>query len=126
MFNKTIIQGHIGKNAEISTTDNGKVCRFSVAINSSWKDKYTGDWQNKTIWVPVICFQEALIEKVLASRAKKGAHVLIDGEIKDFDYTDADNIRRIGIEVMIGYQGRIEFLPSKPKDENPHDDAGAA
>ena len=118
MINKIIIQGYIGNNADITKTEGGTMCRFNIAYSESWKDKDTGEWRDKTIWIPIVCFQEALIEKVLAERAVKGAYVLIDGEIKSFDYTDSNNIRHSGIEVMIGRQGSIEFLPTKPKTQN--------
>ena len=111
-INIVLIQGRLGKDAEILKTKDGKTfCRFSIANSKSWKDQ-NGEWQKRTTWPPIVTFQEGLAEKVLKEKAVKGAHVLIQGEIVGFDYKDQNNIRRIGIEVAIGRNGNIQFLPS--------------
>ena len=112
MINKTIVQGRLGRDVEIRNTKSGKPYgRMNIAVTDPWRDK-DGEWRERTTWVPVITFQEGLVEKVLKEKAVKGAHVLIEGELAGFDYTDQNNIRRVGIEVAIGRNGNIQFLPS--------------
>ena len=123
MINKVIIQGHLGNDAEIQTLESGdKMCRFSVAVNDSWRDKLTNEWRNRTNWIPVICFQQGLIDKVLTKNAVKGAHVLIQGELQSNEYTDSNNNNRVSIQVNLGFSGTIEFLPKLPKQQANHQD----
>ena len=96
MMNLVVIQGRLGNDAKILKTKNDKpYARLSVAVSESWKDK-DGEWQERTHWVPVVTFQEGLIEKVLKEKAKKGAEVVIQGEVSSFDYKDKNNIQRTG------------------------------
>ncbi len=120
-MNLVVIQGRLGRDADIRKTGAGKsYARMNVAVRKSWQDQNTGDWVERTTWIPVITFQSGLVDKVLADRARKGASVLIQGEITGFDY-EKDKIRRTGIEVTIGRSGSIQFLPSNTKDKAPAD-----
>lgn len=111
MINTVIIQGRLGKDAEILKTKEGSpYSRFSIACSKSWPDS-DGEWRQTTDWIPVVTFQKGLVEKVLRQKAVKGAHVLVEGELTGFDYTDQNNIRRVGIEVTIGRDGTIQFIP---------------
>lgn len=112
MINKVIIQGRLGKDAEILKTKDGKsYSRFRIANSRSWRGQ-DGEWRDHTTWTPVITFQDGLVDKVLKEKAVKGAHVLIEGEVTGFDFKDKNGIRRVGIEVAIGRNGNIQFLPS--------------
>ncbi len=118
-INTTIIRGRLGRDADIRTTNDGKsYARMNVAVSKSWKDRDSGEWVERTTWVPVITFQSGLVDKVLKDKAKKGVSVLIKGEISGFDFPDKNDIRRIGIEVLIGRDGSIEFLGANSRDKS--------
>ena len=111
MINTVIIQGRLGRDAEILKTKGGSpYSRFSVACSKSWPGS-DGEWRQTTDWIPVVTFQKGLVDKVLRQKAVKGAHVLVEGELTGFDYIDQNSIRRVGIEVAIGRDGTIQFLP---------------
>ena len=113
MINTVIIRGRLGSDADIQETRSGKAYgRLSVAVSDTWKDRDSGERRERTHWVPVVTFQEGLVEKVLREKARKGADVIIEGELSSFDYTDRNNNRRVGIEVAVGLSGNITFLPS--------------
>ena len=47
--NKVILIGNLGKDPEIRTFQNGgKVCNFSIATSENWKDRNTGERQERT------------------------------------------------------------------------------
>ena len=113
MINTAIIRGRLGNDAKISTGKNGRnLARFSVAVSDSWKND-AGEWHERTHWIPVVTFQDGLVNKVIKDRARKGADVVIQGELNSFDYTDQGNVRRTGIELVIGRSGSIAFLQAK-------------
>ena len=59
--------------------DGGAVCNITLATSETWKDKNTGDKQEKTEWHRVVVFNEALC-KVIEQYVKKGAKLYIEGQ----------------------------------------------
>lgn len=54
-LNKVLLIGHLGKDPEIRTTQNGdRVCNFSLATSESWRDKSSGERREKTEWHRVV------------------------------------------------------------------------
>jgi single-strand DNA-binding protein len=79
-ISKTILLGHVGV-VDTKTLENGKVvCNFSVATNSSWKNKETGvkseftEWHNCTAWDK--------LGELCGQMLKKGSAVYIEGHNK--------------------------------------------
>ncbi len=75
---RLIIIGNLGRDPEIKyTQSNVPVANFSVATTESWKDKTSGEWQEKTEWHRIVAWRH------LAERAerylKKGKQVYIEG-----------------------------------------------
>ena len=49
--NKVIIMGNLGKDPEIRNFPNGgKICNFSVATSETWRDRNSGEKQERTQW----------------------------------------------------------------------------
>ena len=117
MLNYVTIDGRLGDNVKI-LGDDVKVARFSIAHNKSWKNKETGEWETTTSWIPVVSFQGKYIEAI-KEKLVKGAHVIVHGELRQYDYTNKEGLRRMGIEVVIGHSGKISILPSHGKEETP-------
>lgn len=66
----------------------GSACNFSIASNKSWKDKETGEWVNKTTWINCVAWGKfgAMINDVY----KKGAYVVIQGELSENKWKDKE------------------------------------
>lgn len=78
-LNEVTILWQLGKDPEIRTTSNNvTVCSFSVATERGWKDK-EGNWKNETDWHNITLWNPA---EYLRERLKKGAKVLIKGEMR--------------------------------------------
>ncbi|KAB2857284.1 MAG: single-stranded DNA-binding protein, partial [Bauldia sp.] len=59
--NKVILVGNLGRDPDVRQMSNGnKVVSFSVATSESWRDKNTGERQEKTEWHNVVVFNENL------------------------------------------------------------------
>ena len=83
-LNQLTIIGFLGKDAETKVLANGTpVTRFSVATQTSWKDK-DGQWKERTQWHNVVAFGEGFAN--MQSRLVKGAHVLVQGELTTREY----------------------------------------
>ncbi len=97
--NKAIIVGNLGRDPEIKyTQSNVPVANFSVATTESWKDKTSGEWQEKTEWHRIVAWRH------LAERAerylKKGKQVYIEGRIETRKWTGKDGNDRYTTEIV--------------------------
>jgi single-strand DNA-binding protein len=81
--NNISLIGFAGKDAEARTTNNQKPYTvLSVATQSSYKDKSTGDYVNRTEWHRVIVWGK------FAKKIQKGTHLAVDGELVSREFTD--------------------------------------
>ncbi len=97
--NKVIIVGNLGRDPEIKyTQSNVPVANFSVATTESWKDKNSGEWQEKTEWHRVVAWRH------LAERAerylKKGKQVYVEGRLETRKWTGQDGQERYTTEII--------------------------
>lgn len=84
-LNKVILIGHLGKDPDTFTFDDGtKKASFSLATTESYKSR-DGDWQDKTEWHNIVGYRY-LAEKNIV----KGDLVYIEGKIKTRKYQDKE------------------------------------
>lgn len=97
--NKVIIIGNLGRDPEIKyTQSNVPVANFSVATTESWKDKNSGEWQEKTEWHRVVAWRH------LAERAerylRKGKQVYVEGRLETRKWQGQDGQERYTTEII--------------------------
>jgi len=96
MLNKVELIGHLGKDIEVRTLENGtKVGTFSLATSESYKDK-SDQWQTLTEWHNIVVWRPS--ESI--SKLYKGSLVHIDGKISTKKYKDKDGIERIAYNIV--------------------------
>jgi single-strand DNA-binding protein len=79
--NKVILVGNLGQDPEVRYMPNGNaVANVSVATSESWKDKNTGDNQEKTEWHRVVMFRR--LGEIAGEYLKKGSKVYIEGKLQ--------------------------------------------
>jgi single-strand DNA-binding protein len=84
--NSVSLIGFTGKDAEARTTNNQKPYTvLSLATQSSYKDKSTGDYINRTEWHRVIVWGKL---GEFAQKIQKGTHLAVDGELVSREFTD--------------------------------------
>ena len=86
-INKVILLGNLGADPELRTTAGGDaVVTISIATSDSWKDKNTGEEQQKTEWHRVVFFRR--MAEVVGQYLKKGSSVYIEGQLQTNSYED--------------------------------------
>jgi single-strand DNA-binding protein len=112
--NKVILVGNLGKDPESRSMQNGgKVVSFSIATSESWKDKNTGERQERTQWHNIVVFNEG-IGNVAAKYLKKGMKVYVEGQLETRKWQDKDGNDRYTTEVVLRpYRGELTMLESK-------------
>ena len=112
--NKVILVGNLGRDPEVRSTQNGgKIVNLNVATSENWKDKNSGERQEKTEWHRVVIFNERLGE-VAERYLKKGSKVYIEGQLQTRKYTDKDGHERYTTEVVVGrFKGELTLLDGR-------------
>ena len=96
--NKVILVGNLGRDPETRYTQNGSaVTQFSIATSDSWRDKSTGEQQDKTEWHNIVCF--ARLAEIAGEYLKKGSKVYIEGSLRTSNW-EQDGQKRYRTEVM--------------------------
>ncbi|MDL2351448.1 MAG: single-stranded DNA-binding protein [Pseudomonadota bacterium] len=105
--NKVIIVGNLGADPEVKSFQNGgKVCNLRIATSENWKDKNTGEKQERTEWHSVAIFSEGLAG-VAERFLRKGSKVYIEGQLRTRKWQDASGNDRYSTEVVLQGPGSV-------------------
>lgn len=116
--NKVILVGHLGADPEEHSGDTWCNCTFRMATSESWKDKQTGERQERTEWHSVVIYSEGLV-KVAMQYLKKGSKVYIEGQLQTREW-EKDGIKRYATEVVVkSFNGGMTLLDSKGSNRAP-------
>lgn len=112
--NKVILIGNLGKDPEVRSLQNGgKVCTLRIATSESWKDKGTGERQERTQWHSVVIFNEALTG-VAERFLKKGSKVYVEGQLETRKWQDQQGQERYTTEVVLRqFRGELTLLDGR-------------
>ena len=112
--NKVIIMGNLGKDPEIRNFPNGgRVCNFSVATSESWRDKNSGEKQERTQWHNISILSEPLVN-VAERFLKKGSKVYLEGQLETRKWQDNSGSDRYSTEIVLRpYKGEITLIDNK-------------
>ena len=117
--NKVIIVGNLGKDPEVRTFPNGgKVCNFPVATSETWRDRNSGEKQERTQWHNIAIFSEPLVN--IAERfLKKGSKIFVEGQLETRKWQDNTGADRYSTEVVLRpYKGELTLLDNKSETDN--------
>ena len=97
--NKAIIVGTLGQDPEIRYTANGSaVANISVATNETWKDKATGEAQERTEWHRIVMFGR--LAEITEQYLKKGSQAYFEGRIQTRKWQDQSGNDRYSTEIV--------------------------
>lgn len=102
MLNIVILSGNVGRDAEVRHTKTDKaIASFTVATDSGYKDKTTGEWVSKPQWHNIVVLNDAL---ALAAQkhVKKGVYIEVTGSLEYEKYTDKDGNEKQKTVIKIG------------------------
>lgn len=86
-INKVILVGNLGNDPDVKFTAGGaQITNISIATSESWKDKNSGQTQEKTEWHRVVFFGK--LAEIAGTYLKKGSQVYIEGKLKTDKYQD--------------------------------------
>jgi len=99
--NKVILVGNLGKDPEVRYSPNGgAVANITIATSESWKDKTTGEKQEKTEWHRVVFFGR--LAEIAGEYLKKGAQIYVEGRLQTRKWQDKEGKDRYTTEIVAG------------------------
>ncbi len=110
--NKVILIGNLGDDPDVRFTGQGAaVANLSLATSEAWKDKNTGQQQEKTEWHRVVIFGK--LAEIAQQYLNKGSKVYIEGKLQTRKWQDKDGQDRYTTEVVVDpFHGQLQMLDS--------------
>lgn len=127
--NKVIIIGNVGGDPETRFLPNGNaVTNITLATTDSWKDKQTGQLNEKTEWHRVVLFGK--VAEIAGEYLRKGSQCYIEGRLATREW-EKDGVKRYTTEIVVDMQGTMQLLGGRPDGQqqgqrSPHPQAQAA
>lgn len=98
--NKVILIGNLGRDPEVRYTPSGvAVANFSIATSEEWKDKGTGEKQERTEWHKIVAWRR--LAEICGEYLYKGSQVYIEGKLQTRKWQDRDGNDRWTTEVYV-------------------------
>lgn len=98
-INKVILVGNLGADPETRYTANGgAVTNIRLATSEQWRDKQSGENQERTEWHRVVLFGK--LGEIAGEYLKKGRQVYIEGSLRTNKYTDKDGVERYTTDIV--------------------------
>jgi single-strand DNA-binding protein len=107
--NKVILIGNLGQDPEVRYMPNGQaVANVTIATSESWKDKNTGEQQEKTEWHRLVLFRR--LGEIAGEYLKKGSKIYIEGKLQTRKWQDNTGQDRYTTEIVVN---ELQMLDSK-------------
>lgn len=113
-INKVILIGNVGVDPDVRYLPNGNaVTTLSIATSETWKDKTTGEKQDRTEWHRVVCFNR--LGEIAGEYVRKGSKLYIEGSLRTRKWQDQQGQDRYTTEIIAS---DIQMLDSKGGSNN--------
>ena len=127
--NKVILIGNLGNDPDVRYTGGGSaVTRISVATSESWRDKESGEQQERTEWHRVVSFGR--LAEIMSEYLKKGSKVYIEGSLRTNKWQDKEGNDRYTTEIIANEMQMLDSRGSAgnyvPPEEPARQPAAAA
>ncbi len=129
--NKVILVGNLGKDPEVRySPTGGAVANITIATSESWKDKTSGEKQEKTEWHRVVFFGR--LAEIAGEYLKKGAQIYIEGRLQTRKWQDKEGKDRYTTEIvanemqMLGSRGGAGQPSSEFNQDASYSESGSA
>ena len=123
-MNKVVLSGRVGQDPKITDFENGgKVAQFSLATTErGYKTKEGREIPDETTWHNIVVRKTGLA-KVCADYVRKGTPLLLEGRIRNRQYTDSQGTDRYITEVVVENMellgGKREGAPAPSPEDMP-------
>ncbi len=97
--NKAILIGNLGNDPEVRYTPNGSaVATVSLATSETWRDKQSGELQDRTEWHRIVFFNR--LAEIVGEYLHKGSKIYVEGSLRTRKWQDKNGIDRYTTEII--------------------------
>ena len=97
--NKVILIGNLGNDPEVRYTPNGNaVATISLATSETWRDKQSGELQDRTEWHRVVFFNR--LAEIVGEYLHKGSKIYVEGSLRTRKWQDKTGMDRYTTEII--------------------------
>lgn len=115
--NKVILIGNLGNDPEVRYTPNGNaVANVTLATSTTWRDKQTGELQERTEWHRIAFFNR--LAEIVGEYLRKGSKTYIEGSLRTRKWQDKNGIDRYTTEVIANEMHMLDSRGSNNHQSN--------
>lgn len=119
-INKVILVGNVGGDPEVRyMPSGGAVTTLSIATSETWKDKQTGNKQERTEWHRVVCFNR--LGEIAGEYVRKGSKLYVEGSLRTRKWQDPQGQDRYTTEIIAA---NLQMLDGKGQSTGHNDISG--
>uniref|UniRef100_UPI000668E5D9 single-stranded DNA-binding protein n=1 Tax=Pseudomonas aeruginosa TaxID=287 RepID=UPI000668E5D9 len=108
---------NVGGDPETRYMPNGNaVTNITLATSESWKDKQTGQQQERTEWHRVVFFGR--LAEIAGEYLRKGSQVYVEGSLRTRKWQGQDGQDRYTTEIVVDINGNMQLLGSRPSGDD--------
>lgn len=118
-INRVVVVGNLTRDPELRATPGGtSLCRLRVACNTSWRNKDTGEIDERSNYFDVTVFGAS--GEACARFLAKGRPVAVDGRLEWHEWMTVEGERRQAVGIVAD---SVQFLSARPQSDDGEEDA---
>lgn len=125
--NKVTLIGNLGNDPEMKALPSGnQVANLSIATTDSWRDRNSGEMQERTEWHRVVCFER--LAEICGQYLRKGSRIYIEGSLRTRSW-EQDGQKRYTTEIigremmMLDGRGDADMTSRAPVQSRPQSES---
>ncbi|MBK1699760.1 single-stranded DNA-binding protein [Thiococcus pfennigii] len=108
-LNRVILIGNLGADPEVRYTQGGSaVANVRMATSERWRDRNTGEPQERTEWHRVVFFGK--VAEIVQQYLRKGSKIYVEGKLQTRKWQDQSGQDRYSTEVVVDMNGTMLML----------------
>ncbi len=112
--NKVILIGNLGQDPEVRYTPGGSaVANVVIATSSAWRDKQSGDMQERTEWHRIVFFNR--LAEIVGEYLHKGSKIFVEGSLRTRKWQDKSGQDRYTTEIVANEMQMLDRAAGGPQ-----------
>lgn len=122
-INKVFLIGNLGQDPEVRYMPSGKaVANITLATSESWKDKNTGEKQERTEWHRVVFYSP--LAEIVGQYLRKGSSAFVEGRLQTRKWQDKNGVDRYTTEIVANEMKMLGGKGDRAGSSAPYPDSG--